>query len=404
MVAAAGVRAQDAIITAENADQVVELERFGKGAPRQVVFAPDARRLAVATSLGVWVINPPWWREYPTGATLFTFAAGDNATGASIGAASAAFSADGGMIAAGGDDGGVMVWDAASGQPITRLENHIYPVGAVAWSGDGSRLATGDDSGVMRLWDTAMWTEAAVYNVGSSGAIRALAFAEDGQSLNGETAFEPITVHFDTGEVQFWSGVRGSYLNPPYAVRGDKAAWIAGETLHITQAGREVDLVGAFFGAFRVVFYQPNGQIAARADGSAWFWVRSSGGAEGEWQPVGLAEIDPAISPDGTRTATFGNDGVIRLTDTATGSEIAALYGHIRAVTAVAWSPDGRLLASSSNDGTVRLWDATISADSGELAALVGHNGGVADVAWSPDGTRLASAGYDGTVRTWGVG
>jgi hypothetical protein len=64
----------------------------------------------------------------------------------------------------------------------------------------------------------------------------------------------------------------------------------------------------------------------------------------------------------------------------------------------VAFAPDGRRLASAGNDGTVRIWD---TATGRETATLRGHQGNVMSVAFAPDGRRLASAGYDRTVRIW---
>ena len=105
-----------------------------------------------------------------------------------------------------------------------------------------------------------------------------------------------------------------------------------------------------------------------------------------------------AWSPDGTRLASAGHDGEVRLWDPATGHHLTTLTGHTGPATAVAWSPDGTRLASAGDDREVRLWDP---ATGHHLATLTGHPGGVRAVAWAPDGTRLASAGYDREVRLW---
>jgi WD40 repeat protein len=64
-----------------------------------------------------------------------------------------------------------------------------------------------------------------------------------------------------------------------------------------------------------------------------------------------------AFSPDGARLATDSDDKTVRLSDMATGKELAQLRCG-SSVTAVAFSPDGaRLAVSSGSGGQVRLWE-----------------------------------------------
>jgi WD40 repeat protein len=63
-----------------------------------------------------------------------------------------------------------------------------------------------------------------------------------------------------------------------------------------------------------------------------------------------------AISPDGRRALSGGNDTILRLWDLTTGREVCRLHGHTMGVTCAAFSPDGRRAVSGSDDGTIRLW------------------------------------------------
>ncbi len=110
------------------------------------------------------------------------------------------------------------------------------------------------------------------------------------------------------------------------------------------------------------------------------------------------AVLGVAVSADGRRVISGGQDGTVKVWDAAAGQPELTLTGHTRAVFGVAVSGDGKHIVSGSHDHTLKVWNA----DTGEEErTLVGHTGTVLGVAISADGTRVVSGGTDWTVRLW---
>ena len=66
----------------------------------------------------------------------------------------AKFSPSGDLIAEGGLDGNLYIWDADSGDLLTELTGHSGTVNELAFSADGTRIATAAEDGNVLLWAT----------------------------------------------------------------------------------------------------------------------------------------------------------------------------------------------------------------------------------------------------------
>ncbi len=93
-------------------------------------------------------------------------------------------------------------------------------------------------------------------------------------------------------------------------------------------------------------------------------------------------------SPDGSKLATAGDDGLTKLWDVAAGRELATIHQpgqEKQTVGYLAFSPDGKLLATAT--GWLRVWEVDTLAEVA-LPDGVGQSEGLA-MAFSPDGTML---------------
>ena len=156
--------------------------RLGKGYVREILYSPDGARLAVVSSIGVWLYDTTTYREV---ALL---------TGHTAEVMDVAFSPDGTSLASGSEDSTVLLWDTATGELVETLTEHTDPTASVVFSPDGTILASGSFDSTVRLWDTETWEPKGILT-GHTGPVTSVVFSPDGTTL--------ASASFDT-TVRLW--------------------------------------------------------------------------------------------------------------------------------------------------------------------------------------------------------
>jgi WD40 repeat protein len=339
------------------------------GDVQALAFAPNGRSLAFTAGTSLVAVATLGETQAQAGTLKQAETQGHTAEVGGI-----AFSADGKVLASfAAGEPAVRLWDTSTGRELRRLDGQGIAFSGIAFTADGKALAAGGEKDrrlVIRVFDTAKYVEVRTIESVEPHWLFGLQFSPDGKVA--------AAVHFPEdptdGIIHRWDIASGKQLDKPFhwrAIQSPPAVYPDGRTIAAGVPGK----------AIRVCKDEELQRLSAPAE---------------VWKVV--------VSPNGkllASNAEWANQrgSNVRIWDAVAGQELHELKSPLGQAAAMVFASDSKFLATAGQDGTIRLWDTA----TGQLVKSLPGSSPIICLAFSPDGKRLAAGGADTAVVIWKV-
>lgn len=288
-----------------------------------------------------------------------------------------AFHPEGQLVAVGGWDTHVKIWDTLNQKRLKVLRGHRTSVQSCAYARSGRYIASASLDGEVRLWATKSGATIGTI-MGHAQSVTCLAFSEEGAVL--------VTGSNDQ-TLKMWSSTLGTPVKVNSSGEDGPVLCLAGNSK------RQQVLAGHRSGVVRMLEIRTRKTVTEIPHGN-----------------IPITTVSWGPKNDGY-CLTGAADGSLRVWELLrVDKRFAELQGHSSLVRCSVWSDT--LLASGSEDMTINIWPSSAmyyskmkkSADPFVVQpnmTLHGHTGPVNSLSISSNGLLLASASADMSVILW---
>ena len=294
---------------------------------------------------------------------------------------------------------------------VAVFPGHKGYVTALEFSNDGRLLATGGIDGTLRMWDVGMARpqERPLDNATGLGELHHLKFSRNNKTLfAGSTAMDGHSWRWDWqahNKIVRTKFVADEYRTSCFAPSPDGAYLAAGSmsmlVIYEASTSKRPSNYKGHTDEIRCMTYSPDGKklFTAGQDKTIRLWEpgRYFGALRATYEGHADAINAIALSPDGSVFATSSNDGTIRIWDASgeTTETVSVLKGHANGVRTIRFTSNG-LLLSVADGGQIFLWELT---EQQRVREWQFEKAMMHSIAVSPDCRFLATGHGDGSVN-----
>ena len=321
-----------------------------------------------------------------------------------------AYSPDGTILATGGDDGTVRLWDSATAAQLAVFENDLdlrtdrIGFSQLAFSSDGALLACGSSKHRIRLGKQTRNSTATDVRIVDVAERRVIHELQTGPLKLAAMAFVPdapeVRLSDDDGRLSRWNALTGEPIDeiPLTEMFVGTTAFGSGATTlaqvtpqktvlwHVDQRTQTREWDNPIFTQEMVERWNSEAESASQGYVPAWM------------------DLSLAYSPDGRWIATGSKESTVRLWDAHTGEQVADLGEIVERVDALAFDPRSRYLAVASSAGgitsehQIHVWEFEHNR---LLVTRLTHE--VESLTFHPREPTLVSVGESPQVQKWNV-